>query len=235
MEEIDVDLLISEVQSRPALWNDQDIDYYNVEEKKWLWEEVLDDMTDPYLSLAQRSVRGELIKNRWTVLRDNFVRERQKEIENNEKGITYYKTTQCEYYNRLMFLAPIVENKDNNTKDNNNTKQTNQQSESKKRSNRLHIDSMKVPPAKKSKDDNSVQKMVNVLKCAAEQLHEEDDADRQFLLCLVDDLKKVPRRSKSRVKMNILRYITEAQERDQTAEDRTKQIADENYTVITFT
>lgn len=73
-----------------------------------------------------------------------------------------------------------------------------------------------IPPKpKKTKNSDPTDKigseLVNVLKSTLQRKTDEEDSDRQFMLSLVDDFKRVPQRLKPRIKINIIKCILEAQ------------------------
>ncbi|XP_041970603.1 uncharacterized protein LOC121727003 [Aricia agestis] len=232
--DIDIDKLIVEVQKHPAIWNSKSAEYNDRFEKIKQWEAVVNSLIDPYLSIEEKKVLGHIVQKRWRTIRDAFVKQRRELAQAAEAGKTIPNKKIYKYYKQLMFLIPIVGC-------NTSTSTTESVQE-----NVIHIDidaedvpqssssvqSPASPPAKKIKNADKIEReLANVLKCTLAQKYGENDPDRQFMLSLVEDLKMVPPRLKSQVKMNILKCIMEAQREEEVARE---QIHQEEYTIISL-
>lgn len=92
-----------------------------------------------------------------------------------------------------------------------------------------HGSNINPPKPKKTKNSDPTDKigseLLNVLKSTLQRKTDEEDCDRQFMLSLVDDFKKVPQRLKPRLKINIMKCIMEAQNE----EDNFQQVQGTDY------
>lgn len=69
--------------------------------------------------------------------------------------------------------------------------------------------------SKRKKSDHSeemTRELIDTLKSSMSKKVNEEDPDRQFMLSLVPDFKKVPDRLKSTVKINMIKGISQAQD-----------------------
>lgn len=145
------------------------------------------------------------MQKRWKTLRDAFVKERR-ELGSSKSGSAASNKKQYKYYKQLLFLLPVVST--------NTTHNSMENEEDKDPVDRSHEDSMITPRPKKTKKmdptDEIGNELINVLKSTMQQKTQEEDPDRQFMLSLVSDFKRVPLRLKPMVKINILKCIMEA-------------------------
>ncbi|CAG4964060.1 unnamed protein product [Colias eurytheme] len=202
--DLDIDRFIFEIENHPAIWNTKCDEYSDRAQKVKQWEEVTNMFTDNNASVEEKKKNGILLQKRWRTLRDAFVKE-QRELATTKSGsaATHKK---YKYYDQLLFLLPVVSmNKTHNS----TVKQENNEP--------VEEEHGKIIPPKPKKTKNSDptdkigSELLNVLKSTLQRKIDEEDCDRQFMLSLVDDFKRVPQRLKPRLKINIIKCILEAQ------------------------
>lgn len=142
------------------------------------------------------------MQKRWRTLRDAFVKERRRLATVTSDNKKIYK-----HYEQLLFLLPVIStNATHNitaNEEDNGTVYRQDESE------------VTVPQRKKYKSNQGEEissELVNFFKSTIEQKTQEEDPDRQFMLSLVNDFKRVPSRFQPMVKINILKCIIEAQD-----------------------
>lgn len=147
------------------------------------------------------------MQKRWKTLRDAFVKERR-ELGSSKSGSAASKKKQYKYYKQLLFLLPVVST--------NTTHNSMVNEEDEDPVDRSHEESMITPRPKKTKKmdptDEIGSELINVSKSTMQQKTQEEDPDRQFMLSLVSDFKRVPLRLKPMIKINILKCIMEVQD-----------------------
>jgi len=154
------------------------------------------------------------LQRKWKSLRDCFSRELSR-IKKLKSGSETSRKNPYVYYNQLLFLKPIIQNKPTETNIIPNADESGDDLGSSFNTNVLNNE----PSSKKKKVNqrNSVEnEIINALHQSVELRKEqtknyEEDADRLFLLSLLKPLKEIPEHLRFSVKMNLMKVINNAQ------------------------
>ncbi|XP_023954581.2 uncharacterized protein LOC112058121 [Bicyclus anynana] len=108
--DMDIDLFISEIKSRPAIWDTKSDSYSNRGERVKAWEEICELFVLDYSNKTakQKNMKVNKLQRKWKSLRDSFNRENAK----NKKvadGSEASSSKQYIYYNQLSFLNSLKE------------------------------------------------------------------------------------------------------------------------------
>lgn len=155
------------------------------------------------------------LQRKWKSLRDCFSRELARVKKLNSGSETSRKNPYV-YYNQLLFLKPIIQNKPTET---NINIPNDHVSEGDLRGSSCSQVSNNEPSYKKKKTTliKPIEKeIINALHKSAELREEqmknyEEDADRLFLLSLLKPLKQIPEPLRFSVKTNLMKVINNAQ------------------------
>ncbi|RVE52805.1 hypothetical protein evm_002462 [Chilo suppressalis] len=209
--DFDVEKFISEIQSRSAIWDMKSTQYSDRLLKLKQWEEIVTLYLEPgQTSDKEKKELGRSLQIKWKNLRDAFMKEcrRQKNI---KSGAGAKKNNQYRFYNQLLFLKPYAgKNKTQNSLsagDDESVGEGNESVGGPYEDRALGTKRKKSDPA-----EEMTRELIDTLKTSINKKENEEDPDRQFMLSLVPDFKKVPDRLKSVVKINIIRYISQAQD-----------------------
>ncbi|XP_073423384.1 uncharacterized protein [Dendrobates tinctorius] len=105
---INVEMLIVLVQERPELWDQRDAHYANRARKEASWRricrQIFHDFGDRPCEEQQKILDD--VMRRWRSIREQYRRERQQRSRSGDAG---YVKRKYIYYDRLSFLAPILD------------------------------------------------------------------------------------------------------------------------------
>ncbi|XP_073411773.1 uncharacterized protein [Dendrobates tinctorius] len=105
---INVEMLIVLVQERPEIWDPRDANYANRTRKEASWRRICRQMYHDCGDRPrdeQHKILEDVMK-RWRSIRDQYRRERQQRSRSGDAG---YVKRKYIYYDRLSFLAPILD------------------------------------------------------------------------------------------------------------------------------
>ncbi|KAM3966673.1 uncharacterized protein ACR2FA_012211 [Aphomia sociella] len=109
-EDVDIDYLISLVQNRPSLWDKSNEDFSNKFRRANEWVAVCKILFPEYddFDEAKKHEIGNDVVKKWRSVKDNFYRyvKKIKESSASAKKIKKYH-----YYNQLLFLMKVAQNK----------------------------------------------------------------------------------------------------------------------------
>ncbi|KAF9410310.1 hypothetical protein HW555_010558 [Spodoptera exigua] len=172
------------------------------------WEEIVTLYLEPgETSDKDKKELGRSLQIKWKNLREAFMKEcrRQKNI---KSGAGAKKNNQYRFYNQLLLLKPYAGI--NKTENSLSAADDNSIGEGKESVGGPYKDS---PKRKKSDhSEEMTRELIDTLKSSMSKKVNEEDPDRQFMLSLVPDFKKVPDRLKSIVKINMIKCISQAQD-----------------------
>lgn len=134
---------------------------------------------------------------------------RQKNI---KSGAGAKKNNQYRFYNQLLFLKPYAgKNKTENSLPAGDDESVGEGNES---VGGPYYEDRSLSTKRKKSDppEEMTRELIDALKSSMSKKVNEEDPDRQFMLSLVPDFKKVPDRLKSIVKINIIKCISQAQD-----------------------
>lgn len=130
---------------------------------------------------------------------------------NIKSGSGAKKNNQYRFYNQLLFLKPFAgKNKTTNSLpagDYESLGESNETVEGPYEDRSLITKRKKSDPS-----EEMTRELIDTLKSSISKKENAEDPDRQFMLSFVPDFKKVPDRLKSIVKINIIKYISQAQD-----------------------
>ncbi|KAJ8713791.1 hypothetical protein PYW08_007411 [Mythimna loreyi] len=117
--------LITEIESRPVIWDSRIKEYSDRSLKKEAWEELCAAFVPYYheSSVGEKNGIIALLQRKWKSVRDAFLRELKKSMTKPQPGIKCAKP--YAYFDNLLFLKPVCELRprkdDDETNFNNNT------------------------------------------------------------------------------------------------------------------
>ncbi|XP_013148789.1 PREDICTED: uncharacterized protein LOC106111310 [Papilio polytes] len=112
----DVVLLIESVRDRPCLWDKSLENYKDRVERRTAWEEIFSILDESYeeMSPEMKRITGELILNKWTNIRDTFVKTLKTRMGKPKKKYLLYehlkfltKITPEEHYNLTNYDVEV--------------------------------------------------------------------------------------------------------------------------------
>ncbi len=96
-----LELLISEVQAYPILWNKAASEYKETPKKRLLWAEIANRL----------NVTVDLAKTKWKNLGDSFKKCLDRKREATKSGSGYKKPPTCHYYKQVVFMINKTKDK----------------------------------------------------------------------------------------------------------------------------
>ncbi|XP_074038602.1 uncharacterized protein [Leptinotarsa decemlineata] len=110
-ENIDVEFLISLVESRPVLWDKTLESYKDRNVTKNAWREILLEVKPDFEELEdkEKNTFGKDVIRRWTNLRDAFARSKRKMKDSKRSGTDAKKPKKYVYNDQLQFLNKLYE------------------------------------------------------------------------------------------------------------------------------
>ena len=109
--EINIELLITHVESRPVLW-DKTLDIYkDRNQTKKAWKEVCKKLKSNFeeLSDTEKNSFSNEVAKKWTNVRDSFVKSNKRLKELRTCGVASFKPKKYVYTNQLQFLSKLIE------------------------------------------------------------------------------------------------------------------------------
>ncbi|XP_039249630.2 transcription factor Adf-1-like [Styela clava] len=186
------ELLINEVQARPCLYDMSRQDYRDMNLKSNNWEEIG----------ALLDVTGQQAKEKWKNLRDKFVK-----IKNKHESIRFGApgsvaiNTKWELFDNMSFLDSFVQHR--KTASNFDPDVTQSAVIEEEEVARSSNDTFFTPPPKRRKEEVNM-KIFNILE-------KDDDPDKQFLLSLLPQLKRLSPERASSSKLKIMQLLHDAE------------------------
>ncbi|XP_075983668.1 uncharacterized protein LOC142981554 [Anticarsia gemmatalis] len=110
-EAFNTELLIDEIEKRPAIWDMTSSDYSDKNLRRRAWEELVLIFCEGYDNEEKKKILSSSLQKKWKSLRDNYMRE-VKKIKTVKSGSGASKTSTYIHYNRLRFLQASIANKD---------------------------------------------------------------------------------------------------------------------------
>ncbi|XP_060806025.1 uncharacterized protein LOC132902958 [Amyelois transitella] len=195
---MDIELFISEIQSRPAIWNSKSDSYSNRGEKVKAWEEICELFVGDFSNKTAKEKNIEVTKlqRKWKSLRDSFNRENAKN-KNVASGSAATSSKQYIYFNHLSFLNSLKEVRPPTDV----TNATNDAETSRPKINR----NINIKRAEKTENE--------ILRTLSENLKrkhdqsDQNDPDKQFLMSLLPHVKKIDENCKLDFQSEILQLI----------------------------
>ncbi|XP_076045702.1 uncharacterized protein LOC143027943 [Oratosquilla oratoria] len=218
--DFDTEKFISEVESRPALWDLNDDEYSSRDLKRKNWDELVTIFLKKEVSPAEKNEFGKLLQRKWKSLRDCYSRERQR-LAKLKSGSAVSRKTQYVFYNHLSFLQNVIKSKGSS---NNLEEPTAEEkpSETEQPSACSSVPNVEEKGGKRKKVEQispEVERLMNVLQAGMQSREEretlkEQDDDRLFLLSLLKPMKKIPEHLRLGVRIQIMQVIDNAARRD---------------------
>jgi hypothetical protein len=149
----------------------------------------------------------EQLQKKWKNIRDCYFREIRR-LKNVRSGAAAPKKSTYIYFDQLHFLKVVTES---GPLTSNIERATEPEAEEVSETQSCHD---YIPPQKKKRNDDVIgMEMVNVLKSSIKSREESErhDADKLFLLSLLDDFKAIPQYSKNRAKIEMLNLVEKYQ------------------------
>ncbi|XP_041978378.1 uncharacterized protein LOC121732529 [Aricia agestis] len=220
-DNFDVEQFIAEIQKRHSIWNLKSKEYNNRPRKIRDWEEVCEAMVPDYPE-RNREEKTEIeneLQNKWKVLRDCFVRSLRNQNRASAMGsvarpykhhdlltfllVTFKHSSRRRKYN---YKAVIRKHEDAQKEQ---EPEKNSPVDSTKIVKKMKVRNVEVPLAHQERNVDATEDLVetitnNVVKKINSDNHDED---RQFLLCLLNDIKRIPSEMKLDAKSDIINVI----------------------------
>ncbi|PNF13628.1 hypothetical protein B7P43_G17392 [Cryptotermes secundus] len=222
MDAIDTEVLISEVQSRPMLWNPGKEDYKNRDLRNKAWEEICSNII-PTFDEADDNLKKKLVekvRSRWKSSRDSYMKAKGK-VKVLKSGSAPCKAIRYIYYEQMQFLDKIqqrstISNFEQAAEDEDisevfHNSETNEDdirdddSDAQDAARRKFTESVKNREKKKQKLDDFGENLLALLKSSKET---EEDADRAFLLSLLPHVRGFDEDQKLDFQSGVLQLIT---------------------------
>ncbi|XP_050676939.1 uncharacterized protein LOC126978858 [Leptidea sinapis] len=196
---MDIELFISEIQSRPAIWDSKSDSYSNRGEKVKAWEEICELFVGDFSNKTAKEKNIEVTKlqRKWKSLRDSFNRENAKN-KNVASGSAATSSKQYIYFNHLSFLNSLKEVRPPTDV----TNATNDAETSRPKINR----NINIKRAEKSENE-ILRTLSENLKRKHDQISDQNDPDKQFLMSLLPHVKKIDENCKLDFQSEILQLI----------------------------
>ncbi|XP_050344440.1 uncharacterized protein LOC126780071 [Nymphalis io] len=205
-DEIDVELLIMAVKKRLCLWNYKLQDYSNKTIKNRAWvavcEEIVNDFKDK--SIIEKNAIGIQVQSKWKTLRDGFTRYCR--TLKRKSGSAVSKAKQYTFYDQLLFLKDVTEDKGQSTSNFDAPSQT-----------ILPPTTTPTPMPKRQRirqsdgDDALIEKLTKKLNYKLDKAERDfsppPDEDKLFLLSLVSDFKNITADWKLDAKLEVMQVI----------------------------
>ncbi|CAL7936698.1 unnamed protein product [Xylocopa violacea] len=228
----DTEKFIEEIEKRPAIYDVNRSEYNDRNAKTTAWDEVCQVMVPNWAGLTdeERNVEEKSLRGKWRNIRDYFMKELK--LQKSQKlGPAGRKRKKYMYFDQLMFLMPMVENKRNAGNTSGNFKLE----ESEGEPDNPVIEEYDVPLTHAAPSitttgasykmcprypkqlcetslasfDNEIH---DILSSNSSQrvAYDEDDYDKMFLLSLVPILRQVPEEKKLDVRIQIQQILAMA-------------------------
>ncbi|GBP31456.1 hypothetical protein EVAR_17946_1 [Eumeta japonica] len=110
-EAFNTELLIDEIEKRPAIWDMTSSDYSDKNLRRRAWEELVLIFCEEHANEEKKKLLSSSLQKKWKSLRDNYMRE-VKKIKTVKSVSGASKTSTYFHYNRLRFLQASTANKD---------------------------------------------------------------------------------------------------------------------------
>ncbi|CAH0730593.1 unnamed protein product, partial [Brenthis ino] len=207
-EAFNTELLIDEIEKRPAIWDMTSSDYSDKNLRRRAWEELVLIFCEGHDNEEKKKILSSSLQKKWKSLRDNYMRE-VKKMKTVKSGSGASKTSTYIHYNRLRFLQASIANKDTESSfDADNASTSSEVAE--------------VEISSGFKKQSLAQKNVSHPK-------EDDDEDKLFWLSLVKEIKKIPEYRRLQTKIAIYNLILQNQNEFQGPQQQTYE--NQNYPV----
>ncbi|XP_050304654.1 uncharacterized protein LOC126742131 [Anthonomus grandis grandis] len=218
MAAIDVELFITEVEERPALYNTKQKEYSDKNLKKKLWTELCEKFIENWNELGdkEKNEKGNELQKRWKNLRTCFKREYDAQ-KNIASGSGAKKRRKYLYFEQLLFLRDSIESRisynslEQGTDDvEDNTETREEESEASEatqlRTGAKTDHSRKKIYQKKTHQKTYEESLLQILR-EKKDTENEIDEDKYFLLSLLPSLKKFNEDQKFIARTEILNVI----------------------------
>ncbi|KAL4714236.1 hypothetical protein ACJJTC_009588 [Scirpophaga incertulas] len=198
---MDMELFILEIQSRPAIWDLKSDSYNNKGEKVKAWEEICELFVGNFWNKTAKEKNIEVTKlqRKWKSLRDSFNREKAKK-KNVASGSAATSSKEYIYFNQLSFLNSLKEVSP--PTDVTSEGATNDAERPHPKINR----NINIKRAEKSEND-ILRTLSEKLKRKHDQISDQHDPDKQFLMSLLPHVKKIDENCKLDFQSEILQLI----------------------------
>ncbi|KAM4695624.1 uncharacterized protein WCC33_014423 isoform 3-T3 [Rhinophrynus dorsalis] len=226
---IKTDVLIAEVQKRPALYDRHLTEYRDKIKRRDMWDEVCERVIPEWHECTdeEKSSKAKEVQTRWRSLKDCFRRELILQKKEGKDGSLPTKRKQYVFFERLLFLLPILDTEPNRGNGSESRATSKASLEKSDGSDTELVASPCVqqvtvtrPPAKKYKRHKAtemaefedeiigfMEKMKNLKELSKE---EEKDEDKLFLLSLLPAMKRVPKEKKMDLKIEMMQVLQRA-------------------------
>ncbi|XP_033609089.1 uncharacterized protein LOC111868852 isoform X2 [Cryptotermes secundus] len=224
MDAIDTEVLISEVQSTPMLWNPGKEDYKNRGLRNKAWEEICSSII-PIFDEADDNLKKKLVekvRSRWKSSRDSYMKAKGK-AKVLKSGSPPCKPIKYVYYEQIHFLDKVqqrstISNFETQAVEDENISEVFDDNREINEDNDIHDDasvaqdaarrefseSVKITEKKKQKLDDLGENLLALLKSSKET---EEDSDRSFLLSLLPHVRGFDEEQKLIFQSGVLQMI----------------------------
>ncbi|XP_004930346.3 uncharacterized protein LOC101738540 [Bombyx mori] len=202
--DFDTEKFITEVQSRPPIWNTKCLEHSDRVAKQKAWEELAT-VYGAGLSTEKRKQLVLNLQKKWRNIRDSFVKAHK--AKRTKRGSAAKKKVPYIFYEKLLFLkdALFVNNTNLIFSSEINSEKATHHADAPQSTSRAQERSC----GKKS-DDLVGAEFVD-LNRNLENKNVENDDDRLFFLSLVKEFKKIPDHMQIQTKLDLLKVIRDAQ------------------------
>ncbi|XP_022831385.1 uncharacterized protein LOC111359920 [Spodoptera litura] len=211
--EFDTEKFISEIQSRPVIWNTRLPEYSDRSVRRKAWEEMVHIYHGTKLTKQQKNNLGVNMQRKWRNIRDSFVKAHK--AKQSKNGSRANRKSAYVFYDNLLFL------KDTETLNNTTGHVTteNEDSNTAVQNEETLLSTTARPPSpkrskKNNRDDNISREFVGASSRNLERNIIDDEGDRLFFLSLLKEFKKIPEHMQMQSKIDILKVLKDAQNID---------------------
>lgn len=203
---VDAEMLISEIERRPCLWDIRTPEYSHKAKKQRAWCEVSNALATNYDRATfqeRREIEQELIR-KWKGIRSSFSRELQKRKTMPAGSPAAAQRKAYVYFDQLQFLLPIATNKRSATLPETEGDFCSVELEEMTTMEELR----RGDPSKKrmKKEEGPFIESVTSMS-SMDKGHEKEDEDRYFFLSLIPEVKKVDADRRMDCKLEIMSVI----------------------------
>ncbi|XP_049816568.1 uncharacterized protein LOC126263518 [Schistocerca nitens] len=216
-EFINTEDFISEVESRPVIWDMKSDDYSNKVMKMKAWQEIITKFVPDFdeKSIDERNKIGTILQRKWKSLRASCTRELLRQ-QTETSGSAASGRKKYIYFNQLRLLTTDCKNTtssiDNDDDEDRNEFDEGENLEQEAREKTAER-RQKRPREKKSLEEEDI--LYNILKekyARKDNSSQKADEDSLFMQSLVPELKKLPSHARLKVKSDLMNVIINAQQ-----------------------
>ncbi|XP_072946843.1 uncharacterized protein [Epargyreus clarus] len=200
----DTERFITEVQNRLCLWNLKEKSYNDRQAKRRAWEEIAEILLVEWKTYNTKKKHESLVdlQKKWKHLRDYYVRERRKESDGRSGSAP--KKRRTPYLEMLRFLDVIKEMRPTTSNTEDKFDDTSEEENELQESGSESSSSNSKSASRKVQDMRLFQR--SLIK-SMDKSAQDDDSDKQFLLSLLPQMKKMSEEQNFDFRLDIMNLV----------------------------